>query len=141
MEDLTGIGKIVDSEIAKRAYEDAASEPARQVGHLATDALKALRLFTAPIQLLATAQDRFERWLGDLRDSVPEDRAGYPAPGRPGPRQLLSGAATGAASGPIERPRLALRPVKAPSLRFPAAASGPLRRPHEPSARVVRASR
>ena len=40
MEDLTGIGKILDSEVAKRAYEDAASEPARQVGHLVVDALR-----------------------------------------------------------------------------------------------------
>lgn len=85
MEDLAGIGRILDSKVAQRAYEDVASEPARQVGHLSTDIVKTFRLFTAPIQLLATAQDRFERWLGKLRDSVPEDRQVEAAPEIAGP--------------------------------------------------------
>jgi hypothetical protein len=62
----------VDSDLVKRAYEDAGSPIAKQVGKCGEDLAKALRLFTAPIQLLATAQDRFDRWLSKVRNSVPE---------------------------------------------------------------------
>lgn len=85
MKDLTGIGDLANSELAKRAYEDAASGPAKQVGEFATDSLKALRLFTAPIQLLAMAQDRFRRWLDEVRENVPEDRQIEAAPEIAGP--------------------------------------------------------
>jgi hypothetical protein len=74
MEDIIGAGKVVDSEIVKRAYEEAASEPMRQVGKLTTDLIKTFRLFTAPVQLLASYQDRLEGYLNSVRASVPKER-------------------------------------------------------------------
>ncbi len=88
MEDLTGIGKVVDSKLAERAYEDVGSSAAKQIGRLAEDSLKAFRLFTAPIQLLASAQDRFERWLEQVRARVPEERQIEAAPEIAGPALL-----------------------------------------------------
>ena len=43
-------------------------------GEVLEDTAKAFRLFTAPIQLLASAQDRFERWLDEIRNAVPVER-------------------------------------------------------------------
>ena len=43
MEDLTGFGKVVDSKLAERAYEDVASEPGKEVGEFIGDAFKAFR--------------------------------------------------------------------------------------------------
>lgn len=85
MDDLTGLGKIVDSKLAMRAYEDLVTDSAKQAGHLAADTFKVFRLFTAPIQLLATAQDRFELWLNKVRDAVPPERQVEAAPEIAGP--------------------------------------------------------
>jgi hypothetical protein len=74
LEDLTGIGKLINSKVAGRANEDILSKPGQQVGEVLEDTAKAFRLFTAPIQLLATAQDRFERWLDAIRNAVPIER-------------------------------------------------------------------
>jgi hypothetical protein len=54
--DLTGIGKVIDSEIAKETYKDAASPAMKEIGGFAQDAVKTFRLFTAPIQLLVSAE-------------------------------------------------------------------------------------
>ena len=72
--DITGIAKIVDSKVVERAYEDAGSEPAKEIGKLGVDIVRTFRLFTAPFQLLATAQVRFENYLNDVRNAVPRDR-------------------------------------------------------------------
>lgn len=85
MEDLSGIGKLAESELAKRAYEDALSKPAVQIGKLTSDTIQAFRLFTAPIQLLATAQERFEVWLDGIRKTVPVERQIEAAPEIAGP--------------------------------------------------------
>ena len=74
MEDLTGLGRIVDSEVARKIYQDAVSPSAIQAGQAAEDLAKALRLFTAPVQLLAGYQDRLARWLEEVRSRVPEER-------------------------------------------------------------------
>lgn len=71
--DLTGIGKIADSEIAKYVYSDAISPAMRQVGELSEDILKTLRLFTAPFQLAAAYQDRFQKFCERVREKVPEE--------------------------------------------------------------------
>ncbi|MDP2983711.1 MAG: Abi-alpha family protein [Candidatus Latescibacter sp.] len=73
VDDLTGLGKLADSQLVKLAYNDAASGPLKQVGGMTTDALKTFRLFTAPFQLAALAQDRFARWLDQVRSQVPEE--------------------------------------------------------------------
>jgi hypothetical protein len=72
--DLIGIGKIVNSEIAKRSYDDALSPSMRQIGYLSEDTLKTFRLFTAPLQLAAAYQDRFRAFCNRVREKVPKDR-------------------------------------------------------------------
>lgn len=71
--DLSGLGKVADSEIAKKTYDDGISPAMKQVGGLTEDTLKALRLFTAPIQLAAAYQDRFRGFCDRVREKVPEE--------------------------------------------------------------------
>ena len=70
--DLTGAGQLVNSEVVKRAYDDALSPVMIQLGGLSEDTLKSIRLFTAPLQLLAAYQDRFKAFCERVRDKVPE---------------------------------------------------------------------
>ena len=70
--DLAGAGEIINSQVAKWTYKDGVSSSVKQVGALTTDTLKTLRLFTAPLQLLAAYQDRFEKFCDRVRDRVPE---------------------------------------------------------------------
>jgi len=81
MEDLTGLGKvaesvakIADTQLANKAYDDLAASPMREGGKGLADLVKAFRLFLAPIQLLAVAQDRLAAFCGRVRAKVPEDR-------------------------------------------------------------------
>lgn len=74
MPSIETLGKIADSEIAGKVYDDAASPAVRELGAMATDLLKTMRLFTAPFQLAALAQDRFSGWLDEARSRVPEDK-------------------------------------------------------------------
>jgi hypothetical protein len=74
MDDLAGLGKVADSKLANKLYDDAASPAIRELGDAAGDVIKTLRLFTAPFQLAATAQDRFKKWLEQAREKVPEER-------------------------------------------------------------------
>jgi len=71
--DLTGVGKIIDSEIAKDSYKDAVSPAMKELGGLTQDAVKTFRLFTAPIQLLGAYQDRFGDFCDRVRNKVPEE--------------------------------------------------------------------
>jgi hypothetical protein len=70
--DLTGAGEIINSQVAEWMYKDGLSPAVKQVGALTTDALKSLRLFTAPLQLLAAYQDRFERFCDRVRERGPK---------------------------------------------------------------------
>ncbi len=70
--DLLGAGEIINSQVAKWTYKDGLSASVKQVGHLSTDTLKTFRLFTAPLQLLAAYQDRFENFCDRVRERVPE---------------------------------------------------------------------
>lgn len=74
MEDITGLGKLAESKLVNSIYDDAASPAAREIGGAAADLLKTMRLFTAPFQLAAVAQDRFSRWLDEVRSRVPPER-------------------------------------------------------------------
>lgn len=74
MEDLTGLGKIADSKLANNIYEDAGSPAIRELGGVAADLIKTMRLFTAPFQLAAVAQDRFKIWLDEARSRVPLEK-------------------------------------------------------------------
>jgi hypothetical protein len=70
--DLAGFGEVINSQVAKWSYQDGLASSIKQVGALSTDTLKALRLFTAPLQLAAAYQDRFERFCDRVRVRVPE---------------------------------------------------------------------
>lgn len=71
--DLAGVGKIIDSDIAKESYKDAVSPAMKEIGGLAEDAVKTFRLFSAPIQLLGAYQDRFGDFCDRVRNKVPEE--------------------------------------------------------------------
>jgi len=71
---LDAAAKVIDSKTVQRFYKEAVSPVAKQVGGLATDLVKTFRLFTAPLQLAAAAQDRFSVWLEDVRKRVPTER-------------------------------------------------------------------
>jgi hypothetical protein len=70
--DLAGAGQLINSKVAQWTYKDGLSPSVKQVGALTTDALKAFRLFTAPLQLAAAYQDRFEKFCDRVRERVPE---------------------------------------------------------------------
>ncbi len=72
--DLTGIGQVVNSEVAKRSYDDALSPSMRELGGISEDLLKSFRLFTAPFQLAAAYQDRFRSFCDRVREKVPHER-------------------------------------------------------------------
>lgn len=72
--DLTGAAQIVNSEVARKTYDDALSPAMREFGALSADTLKTFRLFTAPIQLMAAYQDRFSAFCEKVRNKVPEDQ-------------------------------------------------------------------
>lgn len=72
--DLTGAGQIINSEVAKKTYDDALSPTMRELGGLSADTFKAFRLFTAPIQLMAAYQDRFRVFCEKVRNKVPDEQ-------------------------------------------------------------------
>jgi hypothetical protein len=72
--DLAGAGQIINSEIAKKSYDDALSPAMREVGGLTKDALKTFRLFTAPLQLAAAYQDRFAAFCDRVRAKVAPEK-------------------------------------------------------------------
>lgn len=85
MQDLAGLGKLADSKLVKQVYKDAAAPAAKELGALAEDITKTLRLFTAPFQLAALAQDRFQIWLDEARSRVPLERQVEAPPSIAGP--------------------------------------------------------
>jgi hypothetical protein len=72
--DLAGVGKLADSKLANRTYDDALSPLMSQLGKLGEDVAKTARLILAPLQLLARGQDRFAEWMKQLAKDVPEER-------------------------------------------------------------------
>jgi hypothetical protein len=71
--DLVGAGQLINSDLAKQAYNDALSPTMKEIGGLSQDFLKTIRLFAAPIQLLASYQDRFRAFCDRVRAKVPEE--------------------------------------------------------------------
>ena len=73
--DLIGLGKVANSKLVQNIYSDLRKAGAtEQVAKLAADSVKALRLFTAPVQLLALGQDLLQKRLERVRSKVPEER-------------------------------------------------------------------
>lgn len=73
-----------DGPISK-IYDDSLSPAAKQIGEISADVIKALRLFTAPIQLIATYQDRLTKYLNKVVESIDEKNQIPPAPSLSGP--------------------------------------------------------
>ena len=78
--DLAGVAKVADSKLANKVYDEGVSPAMRESGLILRDAAKSLRLFLAPLQLLAAWQDRLEAFLERVRNKVPEDRQQDAAP-------------------------------------------------------------
>lgn len=74
MNEIEVAEKILESKVAEKAYDDAASLGFRELGKVGADVVKTARLLLAPLQIAATFQDRFERFLHELNERVPEDR-------------------------------------------------------------------
>ena len=58
----------------EKIYDNLASGTVREVGDLAKNTVKAARCVLAPIDYLATQQDRFQRYLERVNNQVPEDQ-------------------------------------------------------------------
>lgn len=71
--DLEKLSNILGADTVKKVYEDGASQPVQESSKILVDFLKAARLFTAPIQLLASYQDRLTKHFDKVRNSVPEN--------------------------------------------------------------------
>lgn len=71
--DLEKLANIFGQDTIKKIYEDAASQPVQEGSKALTDFIKAARLFTAPIQLLAAYQDRLSKYFDKVRNAVKEE--------------------------------------------------------------------
>ncbi len=83
--ELEKLANILGVETIKKIYEDGISHPLQESSRALSDLIKAARLFTAPIQLLASYQDRLTKYLDKVRESVPEDRQIEAPPSLSGP--------------------------------------------------------
>ena len=79
------VSEVAGLRVVEKVYDDAIGRPLKQVGGLGEDLLKALRLFTAPLQLLASYQDRLEVFLSKTVNKVPEERRQQADPSIAGP--------------------------------------------------------
>ena len=68
------ITRIIESEVAKQIYKQGLAGAVTQAGKLAEDAVKTARLFTFPIQVLATLQDRIDASTQRAIEMVPAER-------------------------------------------------------------------
>lgn len=85
MDIIESLGKLVPKETLGKLYDDALSGPAKEVGKLGTDAMKAARLILAPLQYAAAYQDRLERACERISKRVPEERRAEAPPEIVGP--------------------------------------------------------
>lgn len=73
MQDLAGLGSIINSKVAENLYQDSASGALQEVGKIGSDLAKTARLFLAPLQIAATFQNRLEKYLKTLESRIPEE--------------------------------------------------------------------
>jgi hypothetical protein len=74
MADIVGIGEALNSKILEKAYDDAGSKPAKQIGNFAEDVAKSARLALFPFQIAAAIQDKLDRTIKRVTDKVPIER-------------------------------------------------------------------
>jgi hypothetical protein len=68
------LNNLLPAKVIEKAYTDAISPAAKEVGKAARDIVKTGRLLLAPFQLAASFQDRFENALERMRKKVPAER-------------------------------------------------------------------
>ncbi|MEI8194812.1 MAG: DUF4393 domain-containing protein [Phycisphaerae bacterium] len=83
--DVTGLGKLIESEVAKKAYGDVLAPAATELGKMGGDVVKAARLLLFPIQMMGNWQDRYASYLKSIVDAVPEERRVEAPPSIAGP--------------------------------------------------------
>jgi hypothetical protein len=69
-----GLDKLLPAKVIEKAYDDAASPAAKEVGKVAADLVKTARLLLAPFQLAAAYQDRLAGAIERIRTRVPDER-------------------------------------------------------------------
>lgn len=72
--DFEELAKLIPKEVLEKLYDDAISDPAKEVSKLGVDIVKTARLILLPLQALAAWQDRLEPMFERIRRRVPEDR-------------------------------------------------------------------
>lgn len=82
---LEELGKLIPKETIDKFYDDAVSGPAKEVGKLGVDAVKAARLVLLPLQVAAAFQDRLGAMFERIQQRVPEDRQTKAPPELVGP--------------------------------------------------------
>jgi hypothetical protein len=85
MSDQLGLGEVINSEVAKKLYEDALSPGLKQLGLLLQNSMQTIRLGLFPIQWAAMLQGRFEKFLESVAAKVPEEDLSEPPPEVAGP--------------------------------------------------------
>ena len=68
------IDKIIDSKTVEKVYDDGLSSTIKEISKFGVDAIKTARLILAPLQIAASFQDRFERFLERINKRVPDER-------------------------------------------------------------------
>lgn len=79
------IPKVLNSKTAEKIYEDGLKGSVSETGDALTDTVKALRLFTAPVQIAAAYQDRLSVWIDRTVRKVPEENRIQAPPSIAGP--------------------------------------------------------
>ncbi len=72
--DIIGIGEALNSKTVEKAYDDAGSKPAKQLGRFLEDAFKTARLLAFPVQIGAAIQDKLDRTLVRVVNKVPPEK-------------------------------------------------------------------
>ncbi len=78
--DVAGLGKLADSQLVNKAYDDLLANAAKQFGEGLEDVASGLRLFAAPFMVMAAWHKRLKRYCHDVLSRVPEERRVEPAP-------------------------------------------------------------
>ncbi|GHU11854.1 hypothetical protein FACS1894185_5750 [Betaproteobacteria bacterium] len=74
MNEIEAAGKVLATKVVEKTYDDAVSPGFKELGKVSADLVKTARLILAPLQIAATFQDRFERFLQKQKDRIPEAR-------------------------------------------------------------------
>lgn len=74
MDEKDLVKSLFPEKVVEKAYDDIVSSPAKELGKVGTDVVKAMRLLLAPLQIAAALQDRLERMIARIANRVPEER-------------------------------------------------------------------